>query len=286
MYALTGPIEDLLQQPITERSVNAMLHCPFHEDRTPSFSIHLDEGVWHCFSCQDSGTLKGLYRRLGHDGVDDSVRLIQAKRNAEEPDIRTKDFSPKSNSDLRGLDSERGRRFLDDFIASRGILREVAESYGLGYDVERDALSFPYRDTEGRVTGIKYRFHNGFKASEPGSHYGLFGLSDAIGKEEVIICEGESDTLRVKSEVGSRYGVAGTSGASVSDTQWSSIGLHLLFAKRIYLCYDGDGAGDKCAEAGMRMLGSDKCIQLRPSDGYDATDWLESGHTLQELGLE
>lgn len=42
-------------------------NCPLHQDRHPSFSINLNEGVCHCFSCQYSGTLKSLYfQQTGH----------------------------------------------------------------------------------------------------------------------------------------------------------------------------------------------------------------------------
>lgn len=284
-YALTGAISDLLDEHVPERGINAMLHCPFHEDNTPSFSIHLEEGVWHCFSCEDSGTLNSLYRRLGKE-VDTSVRLYQAKQKTEAPIIRQTNFAAKSNSQIRGLRLPEGQRFLNSFIAARGILRETTKLYGLGYDAERDALTFPYVDTEGHVTGIKYRYRNGFKASESGSSYGLYGLNRIVGKERVILCEGESDTLRVATQYSDSFAVGGTSGAAVSDSQWSRFSISLLFARRIYLLYDGDEAGDKAAGNGLRMLGDDKCVILRPPDGMDATDYLNSGGTLEEIGLE
>jgi DNA primase len=284
-YALTGPIEDLLKQPIPERSVNAMVHCPFHEDRTPSFGIHLDEGVWHCFSCDRSGTLNKLYRLLDTE-VDLNVRLNQAKRNAEAPQVRVTNFGPLANSHTDAFRAGRDSGFGKEFAKPRGIRKSSLVAFNVGYDSGRDALTFPYQDNEGRVTGIKYRYRTGFKASETGSHYDVYGLDEAIGKQRVIICEGESDTLRVHTQYGDRYGVCGTSGASVSDAQWSSIGLHLLFARRIYLLYDADEAGDKCVETAMRVLGSDKCVRIRPQDGMDATEFLQSGHQLEEIGLE
>ena len=287
-FALTDSISDLLEQPIPERGVNAMLHCPFHEDRTPSFSIHLEEGVWHCFSCGESGSLKWLYKLLGKD-VDVNVRLYQAKKTAQGPAVASTNFAAVANKyyrDLRSDDGKRGYRFLKSFLRERGISESAPDNFGIGWDRERDTLAFPYADTSNRVTGIKHRYRNGFKASETGSQYGLYNVNGLVGKDKVIICEGESDTLRVWSQYGERYGVGGTSGASVSDAQWSRFAISLLFASRVYLLYDADEAGDKCAETAMRVLGDDKCVILRPRDGQDATDFLESGHTLEELGLE
>jgi len=46
---------------------NVMTNCIFHEDKNPSLSISLDEGLFHCFSCGESGTLRSLYyHQTGH----------------------------------------------------------------------------------------------------------------------------------------------------------------------------------------------------------------------------
>ena len=287
MYALAESISDLLEQPIRGNSVNAMLHCPFHEDRTPSFSIHLDDGVWHCFSCEESGTLNSLYKRLGKD-IDLNVRFYQAKQRTEAPTFRQTNFAALANQclrDVRRKDGE-GHVHLRDFLASRGIATSTSDIFGLGFNIERGAISFPYIDSERRVTGIKYRYRDGFKASESGSHYGLYGLTEVVGKDRVIICEGESDTLATHSIYADHgYGVGGTSGASVSEAQWSRFAINLLFASRVYLLYDADEAGDRCAETAMRVLGDDKCIRLRPTRGKDASEHYANGGDLTELGL-
>lgn len=37
-----------------------MVSCPLHDDKSPSCSIDLDKGVWHCFSCGEGGDVYTL----------------------------------------------------------------------------------------------------------------------------------------------------------------------------------------------------------------------------------
>lgn len=48
-----------------EKGTEFVCHCPFHEDRTPSFSLNLEKGVYYCFGCRESGGLTQLASKLG-----------------------------------------------------------------------------------------------------------------------------------------------------------------------------------------------------------------------------
>ena len=37
--------------------------CPFHDERTPSFTVNPTTGLWHCFGCEKAGTSSLLFRR-------------------------------------------------------------------------------------------------------------------------------------------------------------------------------------------------------------------------------
>ncbi|MCW4031030.1 MAG: CHC2 zinc finger domain-containing protein [Candidatus Bathyarchaeota archaeon] len=43
--------------------------CPFHSENTPSFFVFLDNGSYHCFGCQKSGTLDDICKELGDEGA-------------------------------------------------------------------------------------------------------------------------------------------------------------------------------------------------------------------------
>ncbi|MGH7390788.1 MAG: CHC2 zinc finger domain-containing protein [Candidatus Rokuibacteriota bacterium] len=50
--------------PLRDRR-RGMIRCPFHRDRTPSFSVDLDRGVFHCFGCGVEGGVKRFAELVG-----------------------------------------------------------------------------------------------------------------------------------------------------------------------------------------------------------------------------
>lgn len=288
-YELTDTISELLGVPVKERSVNAMVPCPFHEDRHPSFSIHLNEGMWYCFSCGEKGGLTRLFRLLGEE-MSDSLRHDRLIRSLDREPERRRDFSPIANRQILALrekgTSSRGQVLLRGYLESRPIRRHIALAHGVGYSEEHDALSFPYLDDD-RVTGIKYRRADGSKGSETGSHFGIFAIENARGKQCALVAEGESDTLAAASwlEEAPKIGVCGLSGAQHDARTWELWALDFLFAERVYLALDADEAGDSGFETAKSVLG-DKAYRLRPTHGKDLSEHIAAGGTLEELGLE
>jgi DNA primase len=286
MYALEDVITDLLG-PRRGYGQNAMYRCPLHDDRTASLSVNLDTGLWLCFGCGRKGGIKTLFREMG-ESIDGDTTLRLAVRQAES----TEDYIPPPLLDEqarrahRALAHEPEHSRWERFCKRRGIDPALEEAYQIGWDKEREALVFPYYDTDGRCGGIKYRDARGNKWSAEGSRFRFFGPS-IVGRDTVVICEGESDTLRVRTALDSlqsQVAVAGTSGASLSDAHWSPMAIQLLFTNRVFLLYDADEPGERCASAAMRVLG-DKAIRIRPTRGKDATDHLNAGGTLDEIGL-
>jgi DNA primase len=282
MYSLEERIEDLLG-PSRSHGVNRMYKCPWHEERHASLSINMEEGMFFCFGCGKKGNYDTLCHQFGEE-PDDEYRWERAKRSIEQDYSRPVDFSPLANAARGQQGREDFQDLLRGFIDARGIGRSVPETFGL-YVTDGPRIAFPYADVDGRIVGIKYRDQKGNKSAESGSSFHQpFGLEHAVGRSDVFIFEGESDTLRGYTELGQTgSGICGTSGVGVSEAQWVANGLHLLFARRIFLVYDADVAGDKCAETALRVLGDDKCIRLRPTRGKDFTDHMMAGGTIREM---
>lgn len=287
-YALTEALSELFGVDIKERGVNALLLCPFHEERSPSFSIHLEEGVWHCFGCGKKGGLQRLYREMG-EVMDDSLyhdRLIKSLEHHEES---RKNFYDLSRRLYSNISLSAAQEPLYKFIKSRNINRDAIYHFKVGFNPEISAIAFPYWDHENKlVTGIKYRLKDGGKRAENGSIFNMYNIDDARGKNAVIICEGESDTLCTWSYVNrdASIGVIGISGAIHKRASWERWSLDMMFASRIYLALDADETGDAGAAAAIEALGEDKCVRLRPTHGKDMSEHIANGGNLGDIGLE
>jgi DNA primase len=121
--------------------------CPFHQEKTPSFTVHPKLGLFHCFGCHAGGDAFEFLRR--HDRLDfpETVRLLADRAGVPLPGRESTPESGARDGLLTvtewaarrfeswlwdGADAERARAYLD----GRGIGREIARAFRLGYAPE------------------------------------------------------------------------------------------------------------------------------------------------------
>lgn len=285
-YSLTGTLSGLLGVDIKERGVNALLLCPFHEERTPSFSIHLEDGFWHCFGCGKKGGLHTLYKYFG-ETMSQDLYHDRLMRGIDSKPERAKNFFHLAMRQVSDMESAEAKKAVSSYISARPIHPDAMSVFGVGWESGKRAISFPYWD-EDVVSGIKYRLSDGGKRAEEGSSFGLYSVHLARGRRSVIICEGESDTQSAWSQVmnSPKIGVVGLSGAIHDKRTWEKWSIDFIFASRIYLALDADETGDKGSQNAIDVLGERKCIRLRPTKGKDISEHIKNGGSLVELGLE
>src|SRR5690348_8521565 len=73
-----------LERPKPQGGNHVQAICPFHDDRDPSFSFNIDNGLWICYACGAAGNLRQFLDRIGIDrGAQDiqyRTALEQAKK--------------------------------------------------------------------------------------------------------------------------------------------------------------------------------------------------------------
>lgn len=89
---------------------------------------------------------------------------------------------------------KRGRRVIAHHAAHLGVSVESLIDLRIGWDEQATAWTFPMRDADGRVCGIRYRAVSGKKWAATGSRNGLFYVPRRIGPTPLMIPEGPTDT--------------------------------------------------------------------------------------------
>ncbi|MHB9024174.1 MAG: DNA primase [Armatimonadota bacterium] len=119
--------------------------CPFHQEKTPSFSVDPTKGFWHCFGCGKGGDAINFVMTLEHLEFSEAVERLAERagirpslEDAEAPRRREeRDFLFEANAAaaaafrvaLRGKAGAAARAYLE----GRGLTGEDWERFGLGY---------------------------------------------------------------------------------------------------------------------------------------------------------
>lgn len=126
---------------------NYMACCPFHNEKTPSFSIDRDKQLFHCFGCGASGNFVQLVMRL--EGLDykDAVRQLAERANITIPETGVRELNAVTEKKELILEMNKiaARFFYDSLIdpkigmearryfTSRKLSKETIIKFGLGY---------------------------------------------------------------------------------------------------------------------------------------------------------
>ncbi|XAS67849.1 DNA primase [Micrococcaceae bacterium Sec5.7] len=149
--------------------------CPFHDERSPSFTVRPQVGRYHCFGCGEDGDVIAFVQKLDHTTFHEAVEKLAARigfelryedggtgPNREEVGKRQRLLDAHKIADeffraqLLTADAAEGRKFLQ----GRGFDRAAADQFGVGYAPQGwDALLKHLRgrgftDPELKLTGM------------------------------------------------------------------------------------------------------------------------------------
>ena len=116
--------------------------CPFHAEKTPSFSLNADKQLWHCYGCDAGGDLIKFVQRYENVDFQTALRMLAQRAGVE---LRESKDAGRRRSEREaiyeanavaaayfGAELKKSRAALD-YLRSRGVSIETAEKFGIGF---------------------------------------------------------------------------------------------------------------------------------------------------------
>lgn len=138
-------IVDLIQEylPLKKAGINFKANCPFHQEKSPSFVVSPERGIWHCFGCDRGGDIFKFLMEKESLSFPDTLELLAQKAGVTL--TRKKGQSKKTSDTLFELNLKAAqfyRYFLLEhplgknalkYLKSRGLTPETIDTFQLGY---------------------------------------------------------------------------------------------------------------------------------------------------------
>ena len=149
-------IGDFVQ--LKKRGVNLLGNCPFHDEKTPSFTVSPAKGIYKCFGCGKGGNSVNFVMDHEHFSYPEALKFLASKYNIFiEETVRTPEQEEAANEresmfvvsnqaseyfQDQLLNSEEGRAVGLSYFKERGFREDTLKKFQLGYSPEtNDAFS-------------------------------------------------------------------------------------------------------------------------------------------------
>lgn len=253
-----------------QKGNNHLALCPFHNEKTPSFTIPKDNKSYKCFGCGKGGDVFSFIKETKNIGFIDAVNYVAAHYNYE-LDCTNKEYI-KPVERLEKID----KRFIDWF-EQRGISNNTLLRFNITQSTEwmpkankeTTAICFNYY-RNGELVNIKYRAAQKDFKLEKDAELIFYNLDSIKDEKTVFIVEGEIDCLSMY-ESGIYNVVSVPNGASLS----GNVNLKYLDncfeyfhdKEKIIIAVDADEPGERLKAELVRRFGKEKCTYLEYPEG-------------------
>jgi DNA primase len=134
--------------PLKKRGKNYWGCCPFHHEKTPSFSVTPDKGFFYCFGCQTGGNVFNFLMKLENLTFMEAVKKLAEKMNVPVPEKEKSEHERQMEREMASLlkaNATAGDFFhacltktnygkaAREYLKSRGVDEETIATFRLGY---------------------------------------------------------------------------------------------------------------------------------------------------------
>ncbi|HEY3770732.1 MAG TPA: DNA primase [Candidatus Angelobacter sp.] len=148
--------------------------CPFHGEKSPSFSVHATRQFFHCFGCGKSGDVFKFVQEREQITFPEAIRLVAEKSGIPLPKMQYSSEGEAEDAQRRGklIDMhERACKFFEEqlrrpegahareYLAGRGLKEETIKTFRIGYAPDsgftlKDRMKADFSDEMMRASGL------------------------------------------------------------------------------------------------------------------------------------
>lgn len=143
---------------LKKRGVNFLGNCPFHDEKTPSFTVSPHKGIFKCFGCGKGGNTVNFLMEHEQISFVEAIRLLGEKFNIpiEEKELTAEEQAERNERESMMIVTEYAAKYFTQnlfetdegqsvglgYFKQRGFKDEIIKKFQLGYSPEkRDALT-------------------------------------------------------------------------------------------------------------------------------------------------
>ncbi|ACO84247.1 DNA primase [Clostridium botulinum] len=149
--------------------------CPFHHEKTPSFSVSQDKQIYKCFGCGEAGNVVTYVMKTKNVAFPEAIKILAERVNIDiEEDKKENTNNPKDK--IYKINVDAARYFFNNLIINknainyflnRGVTKSIIKRFGLGYSKDswdgllRHLKTKGYTELDMLSAGLIIRSKNG-----------------------------------------------------------------------------------------------------------------------------
>jgi len=153
---ITEVVQDFVN--LKKRGVNYLGLCPFHNEKTPSFTVSPSKGIYKCFGCGKGGNSVNFIMEHEHLGYPEALKYLARKYNIEvvEKELTAEEIQQQNERDSLLVVTKFANTYFQDklhknndgraiglsYFKERGFREDIIEKFELGYSLDvKDAFT-------------------------------------------------------------------------------------------------------------------------------------------------
>jgi DNA primase len=167
---ITEVVQDFVN--LKKRGVNYLGLCPFHNEKTPSFTVSPAKGIFKCFGCGKGGNSVNFIMDHEHLGYPEALKYLAKKYNIEvvEKELTAEEIQQQNERDSLLVATKFANTYFQEklhknndgraiglsYFKERGFREDIIEKFELGYSLDvRDAFTIAAKEKGYKVNFLE-----------------------------------------------------------------------------------------------------------------------------------